>query len=179
MGDSNNYRGIALSSIICKIVDLVVLSRYYDSLVTSELQFGFKPGHSTGMCIMILKEVVSYYNSHASSVYCTFLDASKAFDRVNYTKMFQGLIERNLPPVVIRFLLHMYTGHKTRVSWNKVYSDVFAISNGVWQGGLLSPILFCVYIYDLPQRLQSLNEGRFIGGMFVGVLVYMQMILFF
>jgi hypothetical protein len=72
MGDSNNYRGITLSSIICKIVDLIVLSRYYDLLVTSELQFGFKPGHSTGMCTMILKEVVSYYNNHASSVYCTF-----------------------------------------------------------------------------------------------------------
>jgi hypothetical protein len=172
MSDSSNYRGIALSSIICKIIDLIILSRYNDLLMSSELQFGFKPKRSTGMCTMLLKEVVSYYTSHASSVYCTFLDASKAFDRVNYTKLFTSLFDRQLPPTIIRFLLHMYTGHKTRVSWNKVYSDLFAISNGVRQGGILSPILFCVYINDLLVRLQKSNKGCFVGSMFVGVLAY-------
>jgi hypothetical protein len=172
MSDSSNYRGIALSSIICKIIDLIILSRYNDLLMSSELQFGFKPKRSSGMCTMLLKEVESYYTSHASSVYFTFLDANKAFGRVNYTKLFTSLFDRQLPPTLIRFLLHMYTGHKTRVSWNKVYSDLFAISNGVRQGGILSPILFCVYINDLLVRLQKSNKGCFVGSMFVGVLAY-------
>jgi Reverse transcriptase (RNA-dependent DNA polymerase) len=105
-------------------------------------------------------------------VYCTFLDASKAFDRVNYTKMLQGLIDRNLPNVVTPFLLRMYTGHETMVSWNKVYSDSFAVLNDVRQRGILGPILFCVYINKLILRLQKLNKGCFIGGMFVGGPVY-------
>ena len=41
--DSNKYRGISLSSIVCKIIDLILLSRYSDLLCTYELQFGFKP----------------------------------------------------------------------------------------------------------------------------------------
>jgi hypothetical protein len=53
MGDSNNYGGIALSPLIFKIVDLIVLSRYYDLLVTSELQFGFESEHFTGKRPMI------------------------------------------------------------------------------------------------------------------------------
>jgi hypothetical protein len=108
MSDSSNYRGIALSSIICKITDLIVLSRYNDLLMSSELQFGFKPKRSSGMCTMLLKEVESYYTSHASSVYCTFLDANKAFGRVNYTKLFTSLVDRQLPPTYKIFVAYVY-----------------------------------------------------------------------
>ena len=55
---SANYRGIAHSSIISKIIDLILMNRYYDKLVTSELQFGFKEKRSTTMCSMILKESI-------------------------------------------------------------------------------------------------------------------------
>ena len=54
--NSNNYRGIALSSILGKIIDLILLDRLQDKLNTSHLQFGFKSGHSTNICTMILKE---------------------------------------------------------------------------------------------------------------------------
>jgi len=54
--DSSNYRGIALSSIFGKIFDLIFLVKYSDCLSISELQFGFKAGHSTDMCSMVLKK---------------------------------------------------------------------------------------------------------------------------
>ena len=84
--DSSNYRGIALSSIFGKLFDLYVLSRYESLLTTSNLQFGFKRGHSTSMCTMVLKEAIDYYRTNGSDVYCTMLDATKAFDRVKYCK---------------------------------------------------------------------------------------------
>ena len=56
--DSTNYRGIALSSILGKIFDAYVLNRYDSLLASSNLQFGFKAGHSTSMCTMILKETL-------------------------------------------------------------------------------------------------------------------------
>ena len=55
-------------------------------IMTSHLQFGFKKGHSTTMCSLVVKETIEYYNAHRSTVNCTMLDATKAFDRVQYCK---------------------------------------------------------------------------------------------
>jgi hypothetical protein len=61
MSDSSNFRGITLSSIYGKLFDNIVLYRYSDSLLSSELQFGFKAKSSTSLCSMVLKESLAYY----------------------------------------------------------------------------------------------------------------------
>ena len=170
--DSSNYRGISLSSIFGKLFDLVILARYGDLLCTSDYQFGFRAKRSADMCSMILKECISYYINNGGSVYCTFLDATKAFDRVEYSKLFRQLISRGLPPIIIRLLLNMYVGHVTRVEWNGIRSHSFSVCNGVKQGGIVSPVLFCLYIDGLLQSLADLGVGCTIGEVFVGVLAY-------
>jgi Reverse transcriptase (RNA-dependent DNA polymerase) len=100
--DSTNYRGIALSSILGKIFDAYVLNRYDSLLASSNLQFGFKAGHSTSMCTMLLKETLEYYRGNNGTVYCTMLDATKAFDRVEYCKLVRLLLNKKLPAVITR-----------------------------------------------------------------------------
>ena len=56
------------------------------------MQFGFKENHSTTMCTVILKEVIQNYIEGHSNVYCCLLDASKAFDKVHYRKLFTTCI---------------------------------------------------------------------------------------
>ena len=63
MCTNENYRGIALCSALCKLVDLIIIDTYKSKLVTSELQYAFKTGHSTNMCTPVLKEVCSYYKN--------------------------------------------------------------------------------------------------------------------
>jgi hypothetical protein len=170
--DSENYRGISLSSVFGKIFDNIVLCKYYDNLCTSELQFGFKANCSTNMCTMILKETIAYYTNNKSPVFCTFLDATKAFDRVNFCKLFRLLIKRNLPACIVRTLINMYTGNLIRVSWAGITSDYFSACNGVKQGGVMSPVLFCIYIDNLLISLSSSGFGCFIGSAFTGALAY-------
>ena len=143
--DSTNYRGIALSSILGKLFDLYVLSRYESFLTTSNLQFGFKRGHSTSMCTMILKEAIDYYRTNGNDVYCTMLDATKAFDRVEYCKLIRSLLAKRLPVIIVRFLLNIYLFQATRVAWNGCNSQFIKVVNGVRQGAVLSPVLFCIY----------------------------------
>jgi hypothetical protein len=92
------------------------------------------------MCTMVVKEVISRYMYRDSSVFCTFLDASKAFDKVHYCKLFSLLLSRNIPTLIIRLLLNIYTGQCVRVLWNGIYSGNFSVRNGVKQGGIISPI---------------------------------------
>ena len=68
---------------------------------TSDNQFGFKQKHSTDLCILVytVKSIIQYYNYHSCPVYTCFLDASKAFDRINHWTMFKQLILRNVPSI--------------------------------------------------------------------------------
>ena len=169
---SSNYRAITLSSIIGKIVDLVILMKESKSLMSSNLQFGFKPGVSTTQCTFVLNEVISYYNYKKSNVFVGLLDATKAFYRVNYSKLFRKLLERNVSPVVLRLLFNMYTKQKLKVKWSQFMSETFSVTNGVKQGGVLSPILFSLYVDDLLLELKNSGIGCHIGNSYVGCLSY-------
>jgi hypothetical protein len=100
------------------------------------------------------------------------LDATKAFDRVEYCKLFRQLMLRKIPPIIIRLLLNMYVNHTTHVAWNGIFSERFSVRNGVKQGGILSPVLFCIYFDGLLSELSKAGIGCFMGSFFVGALAY-------
>ena len=114
--NSNNYRGTALSSIFGKLTDNIVLIKFSNQLQTRSLQFGFKAKSSTNLCTFVLKETLAYYVNNQTTVFCTFLDASKAFDRINYCKLFRLLINRGMPAFVTRVILNLYIGNFVRIS---------------------------------------------------------------
>ena len=74
--------------------------------------------------------------------------------------------------LVIRTLLYMYTCQSLCVKWNSAHSCSFNVTNGVKQGGILSPILYCVYTDDLLLKLKDLGIGCCIGPYFYGALAY-------
>ena len=96
------------------------------------------------------QETQLYYSSNQSSVYCIFLHASGAFDHVQHCKLFRQLIRQGLPACIVRILAVLYTSSQVRVLWAGLVSDYFPVSNGAKQGGVISPILFCVHSDDLP-----------------------------
>ena len=100
--DKNNYRPIALSSIISKVFEHVIAERLEVYLWTNDNQFGFKSGHSTDLCIYALTEYIEYFKSRSTSVYVAFLDASKAFDKISHWTLFRKLI------VAYSFLMIIY-----------------------------------------------------------------------
>ena len=91
---------------------------------------------------------------------------------MHYCKLFSLLPARQLPACIIRILNAFYVGNLTHVSWNGVVSDYFRVTNGVKQGGVLSPTLFCVYIDGLLSMPSKTEYGCYIGPHFVGALAY-------
>ena len=107
-----------------------------------------------------------------TSVFAYFLDATKAFDLVNYETLFNRLLERKFPLHLTRFLLSWYKNQRMRVRWQNPFSDSFPISYGIRQGGVLSPILFTIYIDELLDDLHKLGVGCFCDTLFAGALGY-------
>ena len=151
---SDNYRGIVLCSALSKVTDYVILDKHSDDLQSSNLQFAYKKDHSTAMCTAVLKEVVSHYISNGSNVFARSLAAAKAFDKMNCVKLFNFLLESNLPGVIIRLLFHSYSRQFVYTRWNSAFSDPIPMENGVKQGGELSPILLCIYFDELLKRIE-------------------------
>ena len=99
------------------------------------------------------------------------LDASKAFDHVEYVKLFQTLrVSQKICPTVLRLIMHMYVNQKILIRWNQLISQTCAISNGVKQGGeFLFPILYSVYVDNLIRLLRDSKIGCMYNNEYMGI----------
>ena len=96
------------------------------------------------MCIYVLKEVIDRHRSLNGSIFTCFLDASKAFDRVKHSILFQKLIDRGVPGpgYNVRLLIYWYSNQTMTIimciRWSGKLSEHFGVTNRVRQGGVLS-----------------------------------------
>ena len=108
LSDKNNYRPIALSSVISKVFENVILYKLEEYIWTTNNQFGYKAGHSTDLCVYAPIEFLEYFKMRSTSVYVAFLDASKAFDKINNWMLFKKLIARRVPIYLVKVLCFWY-----------------------------------------------------------------------
>ena len=94
------------------------------------------------------------------------------FDKINHWYHFAKLIHRKLPLIVIRILYVWYNSQTFAVQWGNSISASFRVSNGVRQGGILSPTLFNVYLNDLSNSLNESKVGCQINSYMVNHLFY-------
>lgn len=100
------------------------------------------------------------------------MDMTKAFDHVRHSSLFWKLLERGIPPIFIRLLQKMYEKQEANVRWNDRLSHKFPISNGVKQGAVLSPKLYCTYIDGIFDLLRKNRTGCWVNGTFTGIVGY-------
>ena len=136
LNSSSNYRSIAISSLILKLLDWIVIILYGDLLHLDELQFGFQKANSTSLCTWMVYETIDLYIRNGSTVYAALMDCTKAFDTVQHSKLFKKMLAANIPQVVIRLLINIYTKQTANVRWQGQISREFTISNGVRQGAV-------------------------------------------
>ncbi len=94
-----------------------------------------------------------------TDVYTVYVDASKAFDRVRHDMLFMILIDRGLPPIVIRSLYDMYRRQKIQAVWKGYISEPFETDNGIKQGSVISPVPFTIYMDKLLKVLEQVDLG--------------------
>ena len=146
IGDSSNYRSIAISSLLLKILDWVVILLYGQKLDLDQRQFSYQPKISTNMCTWMVTETIDYFSTHGSEIFLCTMDMSKAFDRVKHSVLFRKLLLKGLPVIYIRLLLRIYRDQSANVRWNGNLSETFSLTNGVKQGAVYCQLSFCMYI---------------------------------
>lgn len=170
--DITNYRAITVSPCISKLFEMCILQKFDHLFTVSPLQFGFQKKLSCSHAIFALRSITDYYTTGLSTVNIAFLDMSSAFDKVVHNVLFRKLIKLRVPPTVLKLLFLWYMNSNVYVRWGAYTSYIFMLSAGVRQGGVLSPILFCIYVDCIVQSLELSKLGCWIGEMFVGCIMY-------
>jgi exonuclease III len=174
-GDScniNNYRGITLSPVISKLFEMCLMELVSNFLESSDLQFGFKKNIGCRDAILTMRAVSDYYTKLGSTVNVCLLDMSKAFDKVNHHGLYIKLMQRDVPPAFLHVLMNWYGKCSAVVRWVNSYSYCFMLKSGVRQGGVLSPLLFSIYVDDIISKLQKSRLGCSVFSTYLGCLMY-------
>ena len=124
------------------------------------------------MCTWLAIETIDYFLRNGSSVFSCLMDMTKAFDLVKHSTLFKKLIQKGLPLIIVRLLIFQYMNQTANVRWNGKFSKSFPLSNGVKQGAVISPLLYCFYSNDLFKILRRNKVGCWVSGIYVGALGY-------
>ena len=131
-----------------------------DLLTSNPLQFRFKQNSSCNHALFTLKTVINHYVANSATVNICALDISKTFDRVDHFALLQLLMDKNMSKMFIGVLLDwLLKSFVCVLQWCGTLSFWYRITAGVRQGGILSPLLFALYMDPLIMRLRALDLG--------------------
>ena len=158
--DPNNYRGISLISCLYKLLTAILqkrLEKYCkENNILPENALGFVSGNRTSDAHLILHYITqNYCHKNNKHIYSCFVDFSKAFDCIPRDVLFQRLIEKGITGKVFNLIKNIYMHEKCQIKIGGMLSDPFDANQGVRQGCILSPILFNIFISDLPNILNG------------------------
>ena len=169
---SKNYRSIAISSLILKMLDWIIILLFGDTFGLHDLQFAYQPGISGNMCTFAVLETIDYFLRNGSEVFMCTMDMSKAFDVTMHSLLFSKMLKAGLSAIFIRLLIFIYSEQFANVRWNGQISSLFSMHNGVRQGAILSAIAYCFYCEQLFELLERRRSGCWVKGIFLGLLGY-------
>ena len=89
-----------------------------------------------------------------------------------HTGLFLKLLRRHVPLLFLNLIIVWYSNLRCRVRWGDTYSEWFFIRAGVRQGGILSPVFYCLYIDDLVDILIDTGAGCYLKLVFLSILLY-------
>lgn len=152
--DAHSYRPISLLNAIGKILEKIVQKRLIDFIEEKNLlpayQFGFRKGHSTVHQTLRIKNFIQSNKRHKKSTGMILLDVEKAFDSIWHDGLIYKLIKMKFPSYLTKMINAFIRGRKFAVHVNGAISDERSIPAGLAQGTCISPILYALYIADLP-----------------------------
>ena len=155
VNDISNYRPIAILPFMSKILERCISNRLFDFLdknsILDKSQFGFRQGFSTADAVSALVEHLYDTLNLKLSAVNVFVDFSRAFDTVDREILVRKLELYGIRGIPLKLVSDYLSHRRQYVRINQTVSPMKTVNLGIGQGTILGPLLFLVYINDLPR----------------------------
>jgi hypothetical protein len=150
----SSYRPISLLDTVGKLFEKILLKRILKQVGERGLlrnkQFGFRPRHSTSLQLARIVERITRNFGKKKLTGVVFLDVAKAFDTVWIDCLLYKLMILNFSSYVVHTISSYLRGRTFEASFLTATSSRYVMRARVAQGGITSPVLFSLYVNDMP-----------------------------
>ena len=120
----------------------------------------------------VLQEAILLLREQGGKAYIAFLDVKKAFDTVWHVGPMVKLHHKGITSHLWYAINNWYSSSSSCVLWSGQQSSSFLIKQGIRQGGILSPFLYCIFLNELLDQLSSSGVRASIAGIYCGSPIY-------